>query len=139
MVKMRLRFSKDGNLRFIGHLDFLKVFQQALGRSKLPVAYSQGFNPLMLLSFALPLPLGMTSRHDYADLTLEMEVPECEIISRLNAHAPGGLTITGVREFSGAGAAALVVAADYVFPACLAEEAVQTLLARESIIIPKTT
>ena len=149
MVKTRLRFSKGGNLRFIGHLDFLKTFQQALGRSKLPVAYSQGFNPHMQLSFALPLPLGMTSGYDYADLTLEAEMPEVEIISRINAQTPGGLTITGARDFTGPGAAALVMAADYNFPVGLlaektspaqtADDIIQNLLARKSIIIPKKT
>ena len=138
MVKVRLQFSKGGNLRFIGHLDFLKVFQQAIGRSKLPVAYSQGFNPHMLLSFALPLPLGMTSQNDYADLTLEVAMPEDEIISRLNTHAPGGLIVTGAREFSGPGAAALVMAADYTFLAELPVDS-QSLLARETIVIPKKT
>ena len=146
MVKIRLRFTKGGKLRFIGHLDFLKVFQQSIGRAKLPVAYSQGFNPHMLLSFALPLPLGMTSENDYADLTLEKEMPEGEIISRLNAHGPDGLIVTGAQEFSGPGAAAIVMAADYVFPAGLldgsaspAEDIIKALLARESIVIPKKT
>ena len=124
MIKIRLRFSKGGKLRFIGHLDFLKVFQQALGRSKLPVAYSQGFNPHMQLSFALPLPLGMTSIYDYADLTLDTSVPEDEIISRLNAHAPQGLTVTGAKEFSGPGAAALAMAADYILPVKLITDSV---------------
>ena len=124
MAKIRLRFSKGGPLRFIGHLDFLKVFQQTIARAKLPVAYSQGFNPHMQLSFALPLPLGMTSVCDYADLTLESEMPEDEVISRLNAHAPGGLKLTGAREFEGPGAAALVMAADYTFPAELLADCV---------------
>ena len=142
MTKVRLRFSKDGPLRFIGHLDFLKVFQQTISRAKLPVAYSQGFNPHMQLSFALPLPLGMTSVCDYADLTLEHEMPEDDIVSRLNAHAPGGLKLTGARGFTGPGAAALAVAADYAFPAEIladAEEIIPSLLERESIVIPKKT
>ncbi|MCL2404217.1 MAG: TIGR03936 family radical SAM-associated protein [Defluviitaleaceae bacterium] len=146
MIKMRLRFSKSGNLRFIGHLDFLKVFQQTLGRSKLPVAYSQGFNPHMLLSFALPLPLGMTSIHDYADLTLDTELPEDKIISRINACAPGGLVVSGAQAFGGPGAAALVVAADYILLAeldaddsTLVEDRIKSVLSSESIIIPKKT
>ena len=140
MIKLRLRFSKGGNLRYIGHLDFLKVFQQTIGRAKLPVAYSQGFNPHMLLSFALPLPLGMTSLHDYADLTLESEMPEDEIISRLNTHAPGGLVISGAKEFSGPGAAAIVAAADYVLAAAdVTEQTVKSLLDRAGIVIPKKT
>ena len=144
MIKIRLRFSKTGPLRFIGHLDFLKVFQQTVARAKLPIAYSQGFNPHMLMSFALPLPLGMTSLGDYADIVLEAGMPEDEIISRLNAYSPEGLTVTGARGFSGQGAAAVVAAADYAFPAELlpegkAHEIIQNLLARESIVIPKKT
>jgi len=146
MHKIRLRFSKRGNLCFIGHLDFLKVFQQTLGRSRLPVAYSQGFNPHMLLSFALPLPLGMASGYDYADLTLDVDLPEDEIVSRVNACAPDGLVLTGARGFSGAGAAALVMVADYQFRADLLggdkatiDEVIGALLARDSIVIAKKT
>ena len=144
MIKVRLRFSKTGPLRFIGHLDFLKVFQQTVARAKLPIAYSQGFNPHMLMSFALPLPLGMTSGGDYADIVLEAGVPEDEIIARLNAYGPDGLTVTGARAFSGQGAAAIVAAADYAFPAGLlpegkTNEIIQNVLARESIVIPKKT
>ena len=154
MIKFRLQFSKSGPLRFIGHLDFLKVFQQTISRARLPVAYSQGFHPHMLLSFALPLPLGMTSLRDYADLTLESDLPTDTIISRLNTHAPGGLSITNAREFNGPGAAAMVTAADYLYimelPAKLEDEGIfrelniinetiQSLMNRESIIIPKKT
>jgi len=57
MNKIRLRFSKTGTLCYLGHLDFLKVFTQAIRRSGLPIAYSQGFNPHQIISFALPLPL----------------------------------------------------------------------------------
>ena len=153
MTKIRLRFSKSGALCYIGHLDFLKVFQQTIRRAKLPVAYSQGFNPHMLLSFALPLPLGMASTSDYADLTLEHEMPYDELVSQFNAHAPRGLRLTTAWEFSGPGAAALVTAADYMFimemPDSVnkdmyatqekADEIVQALLNRENIVIPKKT
>jgi len=62
-------------------------------RAELPAAYSLGFNPHLLLSFALPLPLGMESFNDYADLTLTAEVSNGEIVKSLNNHAPGGLVI----------------------------------------------
>ena len=114
MIKIRIQFSKSGPLRFIGHLDFLKVFQQTVSRAKLPIAYSQGFHPHMLLSFALPLPLGMTSLCDYADLTLESDLPEDAVISQINTHAPSGLSITNAYKFNGPGAAAIVTAADYL-------------------------
>lgn len=138
MIKIRLCFSKSGSLRFIGHLDFLKVFQKTIRRAKLPAAYSQGFNPHMQLSFALPLPLGMTSYHDYADITLEKDMPHDEIISRLNAHAPQGLVIHDAREFTGSGAAALVEVADYHFTS-IKPVSTDSILSKKEIIIPKKT
>ena len=112
--KIRLRFSKRDGLRFIGHLDFLRVFQQIIRRSGLPIAYSQGFNPHQIISFALPLPLGMESVHDYADITLTAGVPADEIVQSLNDAAPQGLRALAAYPVQGANAAAATVAADYV-------------------------
>ncbi|MCL2224202.1 MAG: TIGR03936 family radical SAM-associated protein, partial [Defluviitaleaceae bacterium] len=113
MHKIRLRFSKTDTLRFIGHLDFLRVVQQTIRRAALPVAFSQGFNPHILISFALPLPLGMASLNDYADLTLTDEIPFSEITERLNAAAPVGLTINAAYPAEDK-AASVVCVADYV-------------------------
>ncbi|MCL2203505.1 MAG: TIGR03936 family radical SAM-associated protein [Defluviitaleaceae bacterium] len=135
MNKVRIQFSKGGALRFIGHLDFLRVFLQAVRRSGLPVAYSQGFNPHILLSFALPLPLGMESICDYADLVFEKPLDWGKAAEKLQAHAPGGLKILQMRETAGRGAAAVVAAADYTLEGTPATD----LLAAETIIIPKKT
>jgi len=139
LTKIRLCFSKSGQLRFVGHLDFLKVFQKTIRRAKLPMAYSQGFNPHMQLSFALPLPLGMISFHDYADIALESEMPCDEIIARINSHAPQGLVIKKACEFTGSGAAALVTVADYYFVEAKPKqtETIKSLLSQEKIIVPK--
>jgi len=132
-------------LRYIGHLDLLKVFQQTIRRAGLPMAYSQGFNPHMMLSFALPLPLGMASHNDYADISLEREMPMAELISKLNGNAPKGLCINNALKFEGPGAAALVSAADYLInlPSDINQDivnkAIQSLLSCETIVIPKKT
>ncbi|MCL2456261.1 MAG: TIGR03936 family radical SAM-associated protein, partial [Defluviitaleaceae bacterium] len=84
MQKIRLKFSKTKTLRFIGHLDFLRVFQQTIRRAGLPAAFSQGFNPHLMISFALPLPLGMESLNDYADITLESEASFDDIVKKIN-------------------------------------------------------
>ena len=140
MIKLRLCFTKTGPLRYIGHLDFLKVFQQTIRRAGLPVAYSQGFNPHIQLSFALPLPLGMTSANDYADLTLKHEMQEAKLLSNFNANAPDGLVLSSAKPFSGAGAAALATAADYfLFTDIDASKAIDCILSKESIVIPKKT
>ena len=137
MNNIRIRFSKTGALRFIGHLDFLRVFQQTIRRAGLPVAYSQGFNPHILISFALPLPLGMDSVNDYADLTLTTEIPPEEITQRLNVHAPPGLYISRVTPIEKGRAAAITAAADYALKAVVSDETIAKVLAPETLIIAK--
>ena len=70
MIEKRIRYSKTGILKFIGHLDMLRTFQRAFRRASVPLEYSKGFNPHPLVSFAYPLGLGMTSEDEYADITL---------------------------------------------------------------------
>ena len=140
--KLRLRFSKTDKLRFIGHLDFLRVFQQMIRRSGLPIAYSQGFNPHQIVSFALPLPLGMESIHDYADVTLTANLPADEIVNSLNDAAPQGLRILAAYPVQGANAAAATIAADYVIHcdgALDLQPAIEKIMQSETLIIPKKT
>ena len=94
MINKRICFSKTGRLKFIGHLDLLRTFQRAFRRAEVPLAYSQGFNPHPLLSFANPLGLGMTSADEYADLTLETPMDNEEILRRTNAQLPPGLSLS---------------------------------------------
>lgn len=94
-MKVRIRFSKTGALVYIGHLDVMRYFQKLFRRSGIPVAYTEGFSPHQILSFSHPLPLGMESTGEYADVELterittkealmnmrKMSVPEIEILS----------------------------------------------------------
>ena len=91
--KYRLCFSKTGALAFLGHLDLLKVFQQAVKRSGLPIAYSGGFNPHQQTGFALPLPLGMDGMAEYVDIELTQALPAAAIPESLNPALPDGLLI----------------------------------------------
>jgi len=70
MIKYRLTFYKNGRARFIGHLDLVSAFRHAVQRARLPVKYSEGFNPHMELGVASPLPLGMDGGREYADIAL---------------------------------------------------------------------
>ncbi|MCL2372028.1 MAG: TIGR03936 family radical SAM-associated protein [Defluviitaleaceae bacterium] len=138
---IRLRFAKGGALRFIGHLDFQRVFMQTVTRAGLPAAYSQGFNPHILLSFALPLPLGMASINDYADIALAAPMAQEEIIQRLNAAAPAGLAIHEASPYEGKGAAAITTAAKYEFTptTTLPPDACEKIMAMEALVVPKKT
>ena len=83
-MKVRVKFSKQGSLKYIGHLDMLRYFQKAIKRAGLPIAYSEGFNPHQIMTFSSPLGLGMTSKAEYMDIELTEEVPSEEGVSRLN-------------------------------------------------------
>ena len=111
----RLKFTKIDKMRFIGHLDLLTYFQRAIKRANIPIAFSMGFNPHQLMSFTVPLPLGMASYAEYLDIRLEEEMPADELKTRLNAQMSDGVEITDIRplrEREDTGAA-LVAAADY--------------------------
>lgn len=93
MAKIRCRFSKKGDLIFISHLDLIRLFERAMRRSRLPISYSQGFNPHPIMAFATALGIGVSSEAEYIDLQLDEEIPPTEFMERLNAVMPEGLRI----------------------------------------------
>ena len=71
--KVRLWFKKTGPLKFTSHLDFLRYFQRVIKMSKIPIWYTQGYNPKMYVAFGLPLSLGMTGKNEFAEIRLTEE------------------------------------------------------------------
>lgn len=71
--RLRIRFSKHGKVRFTSHRDTARIWERALRRSSVPVAYSQGFNPRPRISFGLALSTGFSSDAEYLDVTLDPE------------------------------------------------------------------
>ena len=72
-MNVRVRFAKYGAVKFIGHLDVLRYFQKAVRRSGLKIAYSQGFHPHQIMSFASPLGVGITSEGEYMDMMSDID------------------------------------------------------------------
>ena len=75
-MKMLVVFEKFPRIRHIGHLDLMRAMQRALRRSDLPVKFSQGFNPHMLLTFAAPLSVGMAGNREIMEVPLAAAVTE---------------------------------------------------------------
>jgi len=142
-LKYRIKFSKTGKIRFIGHLDLLKTFQRAIKRAGIPIAYSNGFNPHQLIGFAVPLPLGMAGFGEYADIVLNEELSDCEIVSKLNEAMPDGVEIISAKRLmdNSKGCAASVCAALYeiYLPDKIDgfSDIIKNMLAMDSIIIDK--
>ncbi len=83
-MKVRIKFSKSGPLKFIGHLDVMRYFQKAFRRAELDVEYSQGYSPHQLMSFAAPLGVGLTSDGEYLDVSMiSCEAPD-QMIQKIN-------------------------------------------------------
>lgn len=89
----RLKFTKGEEVKFIGHLDIMRLFQRANKRAKLPMAYSKGFNPHQILSFASPLTLGTTSEGEYGDFELAEKIEPQVMIDALNEVLPDGVRV----------------------------------------------
>ena len=141
-------FEKVGPARFLGHLDLQTLFHRALNRAKLPASHSQGFNPHLLVSFAQPLPLGMTSRVELLDIEMDETVEPEVLVSRLNASLPDGLAcLSAVLMPLGAKSTASMVSGalyemEFPFDETLRagiDGAVQAVLASEAIVIEKKT
>ncbi len=106
-------------MKFIGHLDLLKIIQRTFCRSKLPIAYSNGFNPHQQMSFALPLSLSVESIGEYLDIELDKEMDTTEIKEAINKELPNGLVILDVRKLEeGRKAAAELRVASYEVYGC---------------------
>ncbi len=96
-MKLRIKFSKKGPLRFIGHLDIMRYFQKAIRRSDIDIAYSTGFSPHQIMSFAAPLGVGVESEGEYFDIEANSVTTAADMIARLNAEMAEGMIITGIR------------------------------------------
>lgn len=100
-MRARITFTKQGPLRYIGHLDLHRLWERAMRRADLPITYSQGFHPQPKISLAAALPLGFSSRGEVLDVRLNEEIPLDEIINRLRESLPPDIAIvnvTGVDE-----------------------------------------
>lgn len=96
MRAVRLNFSKTGRAIYISHLDINRMMTRAVRRAKLPMWYTEGFNPHPYLTFALPLSLGQSSDCEYMDIRIEGDITDEEILNRLNAVLPEGVKILSV-------------------------------------------
>ena len=138
-MKMIVVFKKAPRLRHIGHLDLMRAMQRALRRSGLPLCYSQGFNPHILLSFAAPLSVGMPGEREIMEVPIQNKMDAETFAQKLSAALPPDLPVLSVRPVDDRHPApmALLTAATYeadmeTVPEGLAE-AVKKFLAQTEI------
>lgn len=115
-MKIRAKFSKQGSVKFIGHLDLMRYFQKAIRRAEIDAVYTEGFSPHHVLSFAAPLGVGLESVGEYLDLAVHSMVSCQDIREKLNAVMAEGIYIENVTLLpeNAGNAMASVAAAEYL-------------------------
>ncbi len=97
-MNLRVKFNKKNEAKYISHLDLLRTFNRMIMRSDLKPAYSQGYNPHIIMSFLQPSSVGMETKSDCLDLTVEGEYDLDKVLLNLKEVAPSGIEITKVEE-----------------------------------------
>lgn len=144
-VRVRVKYSKSGDLRFIGHIDTQKLFERALRRTDLPLRFTQGFNKRIRINLASALPLGFVSSAELLDFWLNQYVDPYLISGQLNNALPKDIRVLEVQlvENSLPSLQASLVSSEYLidFPTEFNWDSFKikfnALLAQESILIER--
>ncbi len=145
---IRLKFSKHGLMKYIGHLDVMRAFQKVMRRSGIDIAYSDGYSPHQIMSFAQPLGVGLESNGEYFDIEVQSVGTAAQLIDALNAQCPDGIRILDAVQLpeKSANAMASVNQASYTvrfregrIPAFDFNKAVSDFLNAETVTVTKKT
>lgn len=92
-MRIEARFEKKGEMKFISHLDLMRVFERALRRAELPVMITRGFSPHLKISIKRALKLGLESEDETVFVYLDREFSPDELVKKLNVELPCGIKI----------------------------------------------
>jgi radical SAM-linked protein len=98
MQRLRITFAKGEELKYISHLDLMRLWERVCRRAGVPLAYSHGFNPRPKITIAAALPVGFTSRGEVMDVILERPISPLNFAKSLAPHLPPGLELLSVEE-----------------------------------------
>lgn len=97
---IRAEYEKRDELKYISHLELMNTFRRTFRRAKLPVKYSQGYNPHIIFSMSQPLPVGMVGYSEYFDLELKEKLSFDLLKNEINKFLPKGLKVFEIVEIS---------------------------------------
>ena len=92
-IRVRVKFSKTGILRYLSHREVITAFSRVLRRAHVPLFYSKGFHPHPKISFGPPLPVGVEGINEYFDVELPASLNHSDILPQINASLPEGLKV----------------------------------------------
>ena len=138
MSKYRIQYSQGESVKYISHLDFLRTVNRIFARSKLPLKFSNGFNPHTIMTIGLPLSVGLTSVCDVLDLELTEPMDTAHMRELLNANSPEGIRFLGIKNAEGLTPLFNIDSA--IYTACFDSDReidIDKFIAEESITIEK--
>lgn len=141
MSKYIIKYGRDDRVKFISHLDFMRVFHRAVRRSELTFEFSQGFNPHPLMQVAQPLPVAVTSECDYMKVGFVTEMNPNLIVKELNRVMPPGFKIYGCKKLKAKEIDInLINSAEYrVEIECVSPCDTEKFMANNELTVPKKT
>ncbi len=92
-LRVRIEFTKEGDIKYISHLDLMRLLMRAINRANIPIALSQGFSPHPRLALSHALAVGLASQAEYADLDLYRPMKLPELITNFNQVLPEGIKV----------------------------------------------
>lgn len=99
MITLRIKYKKEHNMKFLSHLELIKTMERVFRRMKLPMAFSQGFNPKPKISYAAPLPVGVESECDFLDVELTEKIDIKTLLATQKEYLPAGLEFVEAKYF----------------------------------------
>lgn len=144
-MQIRFQFNRGNDLKFIGHLDILRLFERTFKRSELPIAHSQGFNPRPQIIFGQPMPLGLTSEGEFADVELLEEMEPQRFLEIMNRSLPPGIQLLNAKvKRSNANLMAQILGAKYHVCFRASEnlniqKLIDSILSTDTILVMKKT
>jgi radical SAM-linked protein len=96
--RLRVTFAKGEEVKYISHLDLMRLWERALRRAEVPMLHSQGYNPRPKISFAAPLAVGITGQREMMDVMLERPLAPLDFATAVNRRLPVGVTLVEVQE-----------------------------------------
>ena len=147
-MKARIKFRKYGVMKFIGHLDVMRYFQKVMRRADIPIVFTTGFSPHMIMSFAQPLGIGVTSDAEYFDIELTEPISSKRAVEQMNTAMVEGMEIVSfvqIPDDKKSSGMTIVAGADYLaypkeakYPENVAEQA-RIFMEQNQIVVLKKT
>lgn len=140
-MKARIKFSKTGKVKFIGHLDVMRYFQKLIRRAKLDVTYSQGYHPHQIMSFTSPLSVGIESQGEYFDIETNSKIDPDYAVKVLNENTVDDIKVINYIQLpdDAKKSMALLSAADYLVDIDFDSETIDEFLNQDKIEVLNKT